>query len=130
MKDPRDGAARPSRSRQVEKESGQMALAFDAAETGMTSAADHADREVGDWRGKAAAALRAYIVEARRQNILTFMAEDARGWAEKRGLPTPPDKRAWGAVISKASRAGFIEKAGYAPAVSSNSSPKCLWRLL
>jgi uncharacterized protein (DUF934 family) len=39
----------------------------------------------------------------------------------------PPDGRAWGHAARAAQRYGWIRRVGYAPAASSNGSPKCLW---
>jgi len=39
----------------------------------------------------------------------------------------PPDDRAWGHATRLAVKRGWIKKVGYAPAASSNGSPKCLW---
>ena len=57
-----------------------------------------------------------------------FMAEDVREHAEASGLPKPPDGRAWGVVMQAARRKGMIFPDGYAPARSSNLSPKVRWR--
>ena len=56
-----------------------------------------------------------------------FLAEEVRNFAT--GLDLPPDGRAWGVVFRSAAREGLIVKAGYAPAKSSNLSPKVLWRV-
>lgn len=55
-----------------------------------------------------------------------FLAEDVRqALAEEIG--EPHDLRAWGQVMRLAAKRGLIEKHGYAPARSSNLSPKVLW---
>lgn len=55
--------------------------------------------------------------------------EQLRAWATSKGLPLAPDERAWGAVTRAAIRQGVIEPTGgYAPARSSNGSPKRLYR--
>ena len=89
---------------------------------GMQRAADPATRE---WQDKAVGYVRLYaVVHAE------FLAESARAMAEHDGLPVPPSKKAWGAVMQRAAREGIVERIGYAPACSSNGAPKCLWRAL
>lgn len=76
------------------------------------------------WSDRAYAALSIYCAKSREP----FIAEDVRAWAEGLGLISAPhDARAWGAVIQKAARKGMLAKVGYAPAKSSNLSPKVLW---
>ena len=45
-------------------------------------------------------------------------------------MPEGADRRAMGSVMQDAVRAGYCEANGYAPAVSSNSSPKTKWKSL
>lgn len=56
----------------------------------------------------------------------TFLVEQLNQWA---GSERPGNGKAWGPIIQKAARMGIIERAGYAPALTSNNSPKCLWRV-
>lgn len=87
---------------------------------GIQRAGDHAGNE---WKDRA----RGYVLEFLAGNPEPFLAEDLREFAEVRGLFAPPDGRAWGAVIQSAARDGLIRKVGYAPAKSSNLSPKVQW---
>ena len=87
---------------------------------GIQRAADHA----GDMWQKYA---RGYLMEYLSTNPGPFLGEQLRWFAEDRGLPFPPDGRAWGTVLQSAARAGLIRKVGYAPAKSSNLSPKVQW---
>jgi len=58
-----------------------------------------------------------------------FLAEQFVEYATKRyGLLPPPDGRAWGGPVRRAALAGKIRKVGYAPANTSNRSPKALWQ--
>ena len=57
----------------------------------------------------------------------SFLIEEARAWAEAHGFPTPPDKRAWGAVPGTLVAAKLLEAAGYGRAA--DGSPKTIWRL-
>lgn len=92
---------------------------------GMARAVDHADREEPDWSLRAAHALHQYAQEHRGEKFLT---EDVRAWAEAKMLVTePPTAKAWGAVVKEGAKLGVIRKVGYAPAKSSNMSPKCQW---
>jgi hypothetical protein len=57
----------------------------------------------------------------------SFLAEQFVQWAKTR-IESPNDPRNWGGVISRAAHSKKIVRVGYAPAESSNGSPKCLWR--
>lgn len=88
---------------------------------GIARAIEHAGQR---WKRLA----RGYVLEYLAAQSESFLAEDARAFAERLGFEAPPDGRAWGAVIQGAAREGLIAKVGYAPAKSSNLSPKVLWR--
>jgi hypothetical protein len=92
---------------------------------GMQRAVEHADAVDLFWSERAYG----HVMDFCRTKI-TFLTEDARAFAEGRGLQAPPDGRAWGAVMQRAARNGLMKKAGYAPAKSSNLSPKVLWEAL
>lgn len=100
----------------------QLSLTFARArrDHGIQQAGDHAGER---WRRLA----RAYLMEFIGRGHREFMAEDIREYAEAHGFDRPPDGRAWGIVFQSAAREGLIRKAGYAPARSSNLSPKVLW---
>jgi hypothetical protein len=104
----------------------QTALDFTAArarrDVGMQRAVDHADRVTDGWREIAISHVDDY---ARKHAV--FLAEDVIADADGK-VPEPPSRKAWGAVMQRAAREGTIEKAGYAPARTSNCSPKVLWR--
>ena len=88
---------------------------------GMARVQRAADDAVASWTERAAAYLRDY---ARTTHGQPFLVEDA---AEVSRLPAPPNAKAWGPAAQLAARMGWIRRAGYAPARSSNRSPKCLW---
>jgi len=92
---------------------------------GMASSAEHANAEESEWTGQALGFLTMY---AGQHKGAGFLIEEARTWAEARGLPEPPDARAWGAVTKRAQAKGRIEKAGSACAASSNMALKTTWR--
>lgn len=98
-------------------------LARARRDLGIARAADHADRVSPEWKAKALAQVKAYAALHPH-----FLAEHARGFAEANGLPAAVEPRAWGNVMRCAAFAGFIVADGYAPANSSNRSPKTLWR--
>jgi hypothetical protein len=84
----------------------------------MLRASERADRASDGWTEKAAMYLASYARLGDR-----FLIEEAT----VKYPHTPPDGRAWGAATRLASRRGWIRRVGYAPAASSNGSPKCLW---
>lgn len=91
---------------------------------GIARAKQRAEREYDGWTLAAAEYLRDYAKRAVGQ---PFLLEDARE-ASRFRLAQPTNGKAWGASVQLACRQKWIEKAGYAPARSSNGSPKCLWR--
>lgn len=88
---------------------------------GMARAADHAGAE---WARRAEGYLREFIALGNRG---PFLCEDVRAFAEAHGCPTPPTGRAWGPVMQQAKRDGIVAFHDYAPANSSNGSPKVRW---
>lgn len=75
---------------------------------------------------------RAALVFVRRYATLNsrFLTEDLREWAHANGYPRPPSAKAWGSVMLMAAREKIIVADGYAPANSSNRSPKVRWKSL
>lgn len=92
---------------------------------GIARSSDHAESAAIGWKKRATGYLLEYLTTLRRGD--DFLAEHVRDFA--RALDAPPDARAWGWVLRDAARRGVIVKAGYAPAKSSNLSPKVLWRV-
>ena len=88
---------------------------------GMARVQRAAEDAVASWTERAAAYLRDY---SRSTHGQPFLIEDA---AEVARLPSPPNAKAWGPAAQLAARRGWIKRAGYAPARTSNRSPKCLW---
>lgn len=106
-----------------------MAIDFTAAmdrrDVGIERAVTHANNTESEWSGQALGLLAAFAVEVGRP----FLIEEVRPWAEAKGLPPPPDGRAWGAVTRRAAAKKRIQKVGAAAAASSNCSLKVLWQL-
>jgi len=92
-------------------------------DAGADRAASKAERTQPGWIDRAAEAVRGFASE---QGPLSFTIEEAR---EGFQAPEGVDLRAWGNVTRRAIRLGYIEPTGdYAPAASSNNSPKRLYR--
>lgn len=97
-----------------------QAVAEHRATTGIRRAGKRAESSITGWIQTAATAIRRYA-----ENHGEFLVEQViKAYPE---IPEPPDGRAWGAATRLAVRRGWIRKVGYAPANSSNRSPKCLW---
>jgi hypothetical protein len=99
------------------------AKAREGAERGMNQAVDHADRVSPEWSERAYDKLFEYAWLG-----VDFMTEDVRLWAEQVGLDSPPDNRAWGAVVNKAVREHLIERVGYGNAKTGHMRPMPIWR--
>lgn len=103
----------------------QTAFVFTAArarrDVGMSRSVNHAGAV---W----AATAFAFVVRYALTHSEPFMTEDVIRAAASEGLPEPPDRRAFGAIMKKAQREGHIVADGYAPAATSNCSPKVRWR--
>lgn len=93
---------------------------------GMELAVEKADRDADGWSEDALATIELFSLAHPGER---FLGEQVREWGEGAGLiDAPSNARAWGAVFRRAASAGLIKKVGYAPAKSSNLSPKCLWQ--
>lgn len=97
---------------------------------GIKRAVDHADSLAPAVAPKWSDTAFDYLLEYARENR-SFTSEDVRQAAERAERVTiPPDKRAWGGVVQRASRAGIIERAGFVtakdPKVHCNNI--ALWR--
>ena len=109
-----------------------MQSAAQLRDAGIQTAVDHADAVVPRWSDRAYALLvRAVSSRQMRNPDQPFMAEEVRAYAENLGLPSPPDPRAWGGVLQRASRAGLIVKAGYAESSNRQAHlrPTQQWRV-
>jgi hypothetical protein len=94
-------------------------------DVGINRAVNRADRDNPQWSEDAMHALEMYC---KAHPDAQFLGEQVRAWGEGLELVEPPaDGRAWGAVFRRAASLGIIRRVGYAPAMSSNLAPKCLW---
>jgi hypothetical protein len=103
------------------------AFDFTAARTrgdlGTERAAARAERTEPGWVDRAVEAVRDF---AKGPGPFAFTIEEARARFK---APEGTDLRAWGQVTRRAVALGIIEWSGdFAPAVSSNGSPKRLYR--
>jgi hypothetical protein len=95
-----------------------MKLARSRADLGSLRAGTRAEVLSPGWTYLAALAIRNHAKGRKPFRI----EEVALSFPDK-----PPDGRAWGHAARAAQRNGWIRRVGYAPAASSNGSPKCLW---
>lgn len=77
-----------------------------------------------EWQERAVGYVREFVALGNRG---PFLCEHVREFAERSGLPVPPSRTAWGAVMRRAAAAGVVCARGYAPANSSNRGPKSQW---
>ena len=93
---------------------------------GMATAASHADRVAPGWTVDALA----FFIDFIATTNAPFMTEDVRIAAENSGLETPPDRRAWGLVVTAAVKRKLIKRIGYGPqrAVGCHMAPKTIWK--
>lgn len=94
---------------------------------GIKRAVDHADKVHESWSDKAFDLLKDYVSLIGKDSQCT--SEMVRHYAESHGLPHPPDKRAWGAVMLKAARANLLFKKGWTTATDPkvHCNPVSLW---
>ena len=84
-----------------------------------------ANRAHPGWSEDAFEVLRRFITSG-----AIFKAEDVRNFAATTELPEPPDRRAWGGILQRASKAGLIVRIGYAPCRNkgAHNRPTTLWQ--
>lgn len=97
-------------------------------DAGMARSTAHADDLRADWSSTAYFMLRAFV----RRHEATFTTEKVRTWAHAKGLPVPPDGRAWGSILRRAAQEGLIRKLGYRQAEgrACHMHPVTLWRVV
>ena len=97
-----------------------------ARDDGIARAVNHANNVLPSW-GE-----RAYIhfCEYARFHAVEFITEDVREYAYRQGFVRPPDERAWGAISTRATRAGIVYKvddSGRAKNPRGHMHPCSLW---
>ena len=78
----------------------------DLKQIGMRQSVTAADNAIPNWSTDALQYVKCHAAKY-------FLAEDVRSCAEADGLPIPPSKRAWGAVMTAARKLGYIRSVGY-----------------
>lgn len=106
----------------------QTTIDFEAAharaEQGIQSSAEHAEADQPRWGEQALQ----YVAAFAKDREESFTMEQCRVFAYFLGLPVPAEERSWGSVTQTAVRRKIITKTGkFAPAASSNGSPKPLY---
>ena len=69
------------------------------------AAMQNADRQFDGWTDEAYFMLQEFLKKSKQ-----FMCEEFREFCEKKGLPVPPSKRAFGGIIMRAKYDGLIRK--------------------
>lgn len=84
-----------------------------------------ANRAHAGWSDNAFEVLKRFIKPG-----AIFKAEDVRNFADTTELPEPPDRRAWGGVLQRASKSGLIIRIGYAQCRNkgAHNRPTTLWQ--
>lgn len=97
------------------------------ADEGGRRAEEHADAVEPSWSDRARDCLAAYLDAHPGQS---FTSEAVVAFAAARGLPKPPDARAWGPTFRSFARAGRIIRQGYveSPDPKQHGSPSTLWK--
>lgn len=112
----------------------RMPLASDGAKLagqGARRAALSAENANPGWQQSAYERLERFAAARKAQGVLNLTSEQVRKDAEAGDLPVPPDKRAWGAVMMRASRAGLLVKNGWVNAEDPkvHANPVSLWTI-
>src|SRR5574340_1762470 len=89
--------------------------AREARDAGIRAAIDHANAvdPVGEQRAFAHVASKVALM----QSGGSTTGENIRILAESLGLPSPADKRAWGAVMVRAAKAGLLRRNGWTTSI-------------
>lgn len=105
-----------------------MTAANARADVGVQRATLRAEKATPEWSHKAADLLRVGACILHAKGVQKFTIEQLRTLVDG-ALPKPPDGRAWGGATRGATARGFIVrlKGEYAPAESSNGSPKPMY---
>lgn len=101
-------------------------VAENARDLGMMIAEDNANRKVTGWSNMAMSYLRGYLSM---HGTTPFLAEEVREYAKAHGLEDAPSNRAWGGVMTRASRAGLIKSVGFRLTTNplAHRTPATLW---
>lgn len=95
-----------------------------ARDEGIQRATSRADRAVAGWSDLAFEFVKLYAQQYRGKR---FIGRDIVLAAKSWGLIDPPNDKAWGGPMLRASRAGIIRKVGTAPDPNRHMNPVPLW---
>ena len=98
------------------------------AQEGIDRAVSHADRVIEHWSDLA---YEFFLLSILNRPGKQFRTEQPINHAESHNIPKPPDNRAWGAVIQRGAKAGFIKKVGYEPGTNptAHGRPVTVWEV-
>ncbi len=90
---------------------------------GIARAVSHANSQEPRWADKAYSFLLEFL-----DDHTTFLTEEVRREAIG-SIPEPPSKRAWGGVVVRACKAGYIKKIGHKNVSNpaAHCTPATLW---
>lgn len=90
---------------------------------GIDKVCFHAENVNNGWNEKALQFIEKYPLNK-------FMTEDIRDYAYQKGLERPPSERAWGGVMRKAAKMGWIRCVGYQKVNNANAhrTPAAVWK--
>ena len=90
----------------------------------MGQALDHAEAESARWGTRALSYLRQYAESHDRfPGWFVTQAAELTG-----AVPTPPTLKSWGSIFTKAARAGWLVKDGYAQDPHRHANPCPIWK--
>jgi hypothetical protein len=90
------------------KKEAQIELGEYLKDEGIQRSAERAEKAFPTWNDRAYNYLERFISSIRSP----FMTEDVRECAEERGLPKPPNLKAWGHIVISAKKNGLIKSVG------------------
>ena len=99
----------------------------DLRDEGIATATESAERANPSWAETAFTYLQQWL---RLKGSTRFQSEELVKWAHEVGLVEPPNKKAWGGVIQKASRKQLITRVGYGQHKNkkSHACPSSIWQ--
>jgi hypothetical protein len=97
----------------------EMNLGEELAIAGGATAAAHADSQSAGWLARATGLAEQFVLEDT-DKPEQFQAMHIRAYAERHGLPSAPDARAWGHVMRRLKKKRVIEPVG----TGKSSDPK------
>lgn len=99
----------------------------DLRDQGIKKAEDNANDKNENWSAKAYGFLLVYCGIFKQ-----FLAEEVRNASIEAGIPEPPSKRAWGAIVLRAKKNGKIRSIGFRSVKNpkAHCTPATLWEVV